>query len=226
MSIVDQVDRMIRERSLLRHPFYQAWQRGELSLDALRSYAGQYYHHVLAFPQYVSAAHANCPDQRDRQELLENLIEEERGEENHPELWLRFGEALGLSREALVQSEPLPETVGLVETYREVTKHGTFAQAATALYCYESQVPEIAEQKIAGLRQFYGIDDPRGLQFFTVHIDADAWHAEVGRGFLERYGGAPEEQERVRETARRCLDALWAFLDGVYGVTVSVGAAG
>ena len=171
----------------------------------------------------MSAAHANCPDQRDRQELLENLIEEERGEENHPELWLRFGEALNVSREEIIQTEPLVETARLVDTYREVTKQGSFAQAATALYCYESQVPEIAKRKIAGLRQFYGIDDPRALQFFTVHIEADEWHAQVGRGFVERYATTPEAQAAVRETAQRSLDALWGFLDGVYDGAVRGG---
>ncbi len=45
-SIADEVDRLIEERSLLTHPFYQAWQRGDLSLDTLRSYAAQYYQHV------------------------------------------------------------------------------------------------------------------------------------------------------------------------------------
>lgn len=225
-SIADEVDRLIEARSLLTHPFYQAWQRGELTLDALRDYAGQYYHHVLAFPQYVSAAHASCPDQADRQEVLENLIEEERGEENHPELWLRFGEALGLSREAIIESEIRPQTHHLVETFRDVTKNGSFAQAATALYCYESQVPEVAKTKIAGLRQFYGVDDERGLQFFNVHIGADEWHAEVGRNFVERYGGGPEEQEQVLDTARRSLDALWSFLDGVYETSAASEAAG
>ena len=214
-TIADEIDRLIEERSLLKHPFYQAWQRGELTLDSLREYAGQYYQHVLAFPQYVSAAHASCPDQAGRQELLENLIEEERGAENHPELWLRFGEALGLSRETIIEERALPETGLLVETYRDVTKHGSFAEAATALYCYESQVPEIAKQKIAGLRSFYGIDDARGLQFFEVHIEADEWHAEVGRGFIERYG-VDGERAAVLATAERCLDALWGFLDGVH----------
>ena len=215
-SIVDEVDRLIEEYSLLKHPFYQAWQRGELSLDQLRHYAGQYYQHVLAFPQYVSAAHAICPDEHDRRELLENLIEEDRGEEHHPELWLRFGEALGLSRQSVIETEPLPETLRLVETYRELTKNGSFAQAATALYCYESQVPEIARTKIAGLQQFYGIDDERALQFLSVHIEADVWHAEVGRGFVERYGKSPEEREAVIDAAERSLKALWGFLDGVH----------
>ena len=223
MSIANEVDRMIEERSLLKHPFYQAWQRGELTLDNLRTYAGQYYHHVLAFPQYVSGAHASCPGQNDRRELLENLIEEERGEENHPELWLRFGDALGVPREAIVEEQWLPETKHLVDTYRDVTKNGSFAEAATALYCYESQVPEVAKQKIAGLEKFYGVNDERGLQFFTVHIGADEWHAEVGRGFIDRYGDV--DPDAVRATAKRCLDALWGFLDGVERTRVATGAA-
>ncbi len=223
MSIANEVDRMIEERSLLKHPFYQAWQKGELELDTLRTYAGQYYHHVLAFPQYVSGAHANCPGQSDRQELLENLIEEERGDENHPELWLRFGEALGLQRESVADDDWLPETRHLVDTYRDVTKNGSFAEAATALYCYESQVPEVAKQKIAGLEKFYGVKDERGLQFFNVHIGADEWHAEVGRGFIDRYGD--EDPDAVRATAELCLDALWGFLDGVQRTRVAAGAA-
>jgi len=224
--IADEIDRLIEERSLLKHPFYQAWQRGELSLDDLRTYAGQYYHHVLAFPQYVSAAHATCPDQTDRRELLENLIEEERGDENHPELWLRFGDALGLSRPSVIEAELLPETVDLVDTFRDVTRNGSFAEAAAALYCYESQVPEVAKTKIAGLRDFYGIANERGTQFFTVHISADEWHAEVGRGFVSRYGESDGERDRVLATARRCLDALWRFLDGVHGATIGAEAAG
>ena len=223
-SIASQVDQLIEERSLLKHPFYQAWQRGELTLDMLRAYAAQYYHHVLAFPQYVSAAHASCPDQADRRELLENLIEEDRGERNHPELWLRFTDALGLTRQAVVEEALLPETARLIETYRDVTKNGSFAEAATALYCYESQVPEVARQKIAGLQKFYGIDSETALDFFTVHIAADEWHAEVGRNFVDRYGEA--QAEIVRETAQRCLDALWGFLDGVYRTSVAAEAAG
>jgi len=222
-SIAGEVDRLIEERSLLKHPFYQAWQRGELDLDTLRHYCAQYYQHVLAFPQYVSGAHAGCPDQADRQALLENLIEEERGDENHPELWLRFGDALGIARDDVIASEALPETDRLVETFRDVTKNASFAEAATALYCYESQVPEVAKTKIAGLKQFYGIDDKRGLEFFEVHIGADEWHAEVGRGFIDRYGEA--DREAVLSTARRCLDALWSFLDGVERTRVAAGAA-
>src|SRR5262249_23231893 len=107
MTLWEAVDSIIEEKSLLKHPFYQAWQAGKLSMDDLRYYAKAYYPHVAAFPRYVSQAHAGSEDLGTRQMLLENLIEEERGPENHPELWLRFCEGLGLKRED-VQSAQVP----------------------------------------------------------------------------------------------------------------------
>jgi len=220
-DIIDEIRGIIEERNLLKHPFYQAWQRGELTLDDLRGYASQYWHHVLAFPQYVSAAHAICPNQPDRQELLENLIEEERGEENHPELWLRFGEGVGATRGGIAASSPLPETEHLVDTFRDATMRRSFPEACAALYVYESQVPEIAKTKIAGLKAFYGIDDERSLQFFEVHIGADEIHAEVGAAMVRRHTDGEPAREAVLATARDCADALWGFLDGVHRAYVT-----
>ncbi len=220
-DIIDEIQDIIDERSLLKHPFYQAWQRGDLTLDHLRGYAGQYYAHVLAFPQYVSATHAICPDQGERQELLENLIEEERGVENHPELWLRFAEGVGATRAGVESAQPLPETERLVDLFRDVTMRRSFAEACAALYVYESQVPEVAKTKIAGLKQFYGVADERSLQFFEVHIGADEVHAEVGAGMVRRHATGEASREAVLASARECADALWGFLDGVHRTYVA-----
>ncbi len=71
---LDNIDDDIAAKHLLKHPFYLAWTRGELSKEALTDYAGQYYHHVAAFPTYLSAVHAKCDDPATRKELLNNLI--------------------------------------------------------------------------------------------------------------------------------------------------------
>ena len=55
---LDQIDKDIAAKHLLKHPFYLAWTRGELSREALADYARQYYQHVAAFPTYLSAIHA------------------------------------------------------------------------------------------------------------------------------------------------------------------------
>lgn len=214
-SLIPQLDAIIEESHLLKHPFYQAWTAGTLTLDALRDYAKQYWHFARAFPQFVSATHAICPDLKDRQILLENLIEEERGADNHPELWLRFGEALGLTREEIVSSDALPQTQTLVQTYRDLTRTN-FVQAATALYAYESQVPAIAETKIDGLRRFYGIDDARAVAFFSVHIDADTAHAESGRSMIGRAVASASDKALVRDASKRAVAALNGMLTGVH----------
>jgi pyrroloquinoline-quinone synthase len=93
------IDEAVNKHAMLNHPFYQLWNEGKLERETLREYAKQYYAHVKAFPTYVSAVHSRCDDLKVRQLLLENLIEEERGVDNHPELWLRFAESLGVSRD-------------------------------------------------------------------------------------------------------------------------------
>src|SRR5438067_12177569 len=98
MTVINSLDDQIAAKRMLDHPFYQRWSAGTLSPEELREYARQYYHYALAFPTFLSAMHAQCDDLATRQAILENLIEEERGADNHPELWLRFCEALGLDR--------------------------------------------------------------------------------------------------------------------------------
>lgn len=215
-QLCDQIDRLIEDRSLLKHPFYQKWQAGELTLDALRGYACQYYHHVVAFPTYVSGTHANCDDLEDRQELLENLVEEEQGPNNHPELWLRFGEALGLSRDEMIESTPLPETTSLITTYRRLTKDSPFIGGIAALYAYESQVPQVAGTKMAGLKEFYGIDTPDGLRFFVVHHSLDVEHSKVTRNLVAKYGDSPKAEEEAVGAVDEATAALNTFLDGVH----------
>jgi pyrroloquinoline-quinone synthase len=214
-ALCDRIDSLIDERSLLKHPFYTKWQAGELTLDALKGYACQYYHHVLQFPTYVSGAHANCDDLPDRQELLENLVEEEQGPNNHPELWLRFGEALGLTREDMIESTPLPETTNLITTYRRLTKDSPFIGGIAALYAYESQVPEVAGTKMAGLKQFYGIDDPQGLKFFIVHHSLDVEHSKVTRNLVAKYGVTQEGEEQALDAVDEATTALNTFRNGV-----------
>lgn len=215
-SFLRQVDQIIKEHQMLDHPFYQAWNMGKLSREALREYAKQYYHFVQAFPTYLSATHANTPDLSIRQELLENLIEEERGEGNHPGLWMNFAGALGVSRTEAAASPLLPETRQALDTLRSLTRDRSYLEGVTALYAYESQIPEVAKVKIDGLRKFYDVTDERGLSFFTVHQEADVYHSAGERKILEEHATSEEQQRRCCDAARTSARAMLTLLDGVY----------
>lgn len=81
---INEIDAQVARRHLLTHPFYQSWTRGDLDRDALRDYARQYYHHVAAFPTYLSALHSHTEPCAVRRHILANLIDEEAGCPNTP----------------------------------------------------------------------------------------------------------------------------------------------
>jgi pyrroloquinoline-quinone synthase len=212
---LQELDSAIDQNKMLRHPFYQSWTMGKLSRESLRGYAGQYHHFVQAFPTYLSATHANTPELALRQVLLENLIEEERGAENHPDLWNRFSRALGLSNEEAAATELLPETKEALDTFRSLTRDASSLEGVAALYAYESQIPEVAGVKIDGLKKFYGISDPEALSFFTVHQEADVYHSRSEREILANHAHDPGERRSCVEAARKSAGAMLRLLDGV-----------
>ena len=114
---IDQLDAKIQEKHLLNHPFYETWNAGELSHEAIKEYSAQYFKHVSSFPRYLSSIHSNCDDLKTRQMLLDNLIDEERGSENHPELWMRFAEGMGNSRKSVENKKAMQEVEELVSTF-------------------------------------------------------------------------------------------------------------
>jgi len=211
---LDNIDDDIAAKHLLKHPFYLAWTRGELSKEALTDYAGQYYHHVAAFPTYLSAVHAKCDDPATRKELLNNLIDEEAGSPNHPELWLKFAGGLGVVESDVRQSEKWLETKGLIDAFRSVCRDGSTAEGLAALYAYESQIPAICESKIDGLKKHYGFTDPKHYEYFSVHIEADREHAAAEQKMLREHIGN-QNFESVKASVNRVLDALWEMLSGV-----------
>lgn len=212
------LDDRIARRSILAHPFYRAWTAGELTREQLATYAEQYYPHVEAFPGYLEAAVETTDDAVIRAELLDNLREERSEPRAHPEIWLSFAEGLGLSAAEVAAAETTPATAKTVATFRELCS-GATAQAVTALYCYESQQPEVACSKAEGLKSFYGITDDGTLEYFTVHQEADVRHREGERNAIARCLEAGATEEQVLAAADQALDAYWNLLDGVCEAT-------
>src|ERR1700760_4177157 len=212
-ELLTKIDAAIADRSLLKHPFYQDWQAGKLSREALQLYAAQYYRHVEAFPKHlrVLAARSEGPI---RQIILENLAEEENPSRPHPKLWCDFAAALGGKEGAISCCPSLPGTQAVVETFREIVGDRPVAEAVAALYAYEAQVPEIATTKIDGLKKFYGITAPKGLAYFEVHEEADKAHRQAWRGWLEEH--AEGNDQEVLATTNEALGALWGALDAVH----------
>ena len=215
ISVSAAIDAKVAARAMLSHPFYRAWTDGTLPLDTLRQYARQYFHHVEAFPQAVSAVHSACPDRDGRRMLAENLAEEEgieAGKQDHASLWMMFACGLGEDEYAVREQALNLETQALIDTFRRLSRQ-SYAAGLGALYAYESQFPGVAAAKIDGLVERYGVEDEPTLRFFRVHETADVEHSRVCRDLLDRL----PEAERVEAiiAGDELANALWNFLSGV-----------
>jgi len=214
-SFVDKVDQKIQDMHLLNHSFYQSWNEGSLSLETIREYSSQYFKHVSAFPRYLSAIHSNCDHIGTRKILLENLNDEEMGPEDHPELWMRFAEGMGNTRDEVNNAVLMEETEELVRTFNQLSRSEDYLKGLAALYCYESMQPEISKTKKEGLQNIYGIEDEETLKFFTVHMQADEWHREVIRNLLVELCNSKDKKEDVLDAVDSALGALNNFLSGM-----------
>ncbi|MCW5582866.1 MAG: iron-containing redox enzyme family protein, partial [Gammaproteobacteria bacterium] len=152
MQIVTRLNKIISEYHLLKHMFYLAWSKGELSQEILRRYAAQYYNQVQSFPRFISRVHTNCPQIEARKLLLENLVDEEIHGTDHPALWMQFANGMGASRETVLNDMPLPETKVMVDTFYDLAQRD-WRDGLCALYAYECQVPDVSASKIEGLKK-------------------------------------------------------------------------
>lgn len=210
------IDGRIAARHLLKHPFYEAWTAGTLPREALLDYVGQYYAFESNLPRFLTALHSRSESATVRAALLANAWDEEHGDANHPELWLRFADALGLERSKVVGANLHESTRALVDTYREAAGAAPVEAGVAALYAYESQLPAVADAKIAGLRAHYGVASRDGLAFFEVHRAIDVHHAAEERRILESaVADTGEKAQMTVEWTERALKAWWDFLSGV-----------
>ncbi len=197
---------------LLNHPFYKSWNDGKLNREIIKDYAEQYYQHVKAFPRYISATHSLCKDIEKRKILLENLLDEENQDGDHPKLWKNFALAMGSNNEKIESVKEEKFTTELIENFFK-NGRSSYAEGLASLYTYERQIPEIAETKIRGLKNHYGVTSKVGLKFFEVHKAADVHHRKACEKLLD--GLSKDEQEKAEKSALSTAKYLWNFLTGM-----------
>lgn len=209
------LDDRIRHRSILEHPFYRAWSAGTLTREQLATYAAIYYPHVAAFPGYLERAAQATTDPAIRATLEDNLGDELGNPAPHPALWIDFAAALGCDADAVRNAAARSGAAAIVDAFNRLAAQSPAAGIA-ALYAYESQQPEVAARKAAGLRELYGVCAPEAVAYFDVHAQADVEHRAGERAALERLLDRGDTQpSEVLAAADAALDAYWGLLDTV-----------
>lgn len=202
--IASVVESAVCGHRLLDHPYYRAWQDGDLAADDLQRYAEQYRSFERCLPEVLSEAAVRTGPGRARDLIEANLADEISNPRPHIDLFDDFGAAVG----AAAHAEPAPATAELVGLYREAATESPVALLAVVA-AYESQAAEIASTKASALTKHYGFD-AKGVAFWAIHAEIETQHAAWTVDALESVDATPAE---VARWATRSAGAWWRFLD-------------
>lgn len=205
MNIVERIDAMIQEKSLLKHPFYQMWSDGKLDRESLAGYSKEYFQLVKAVPSFMTPIIQRAPAS-----VVGELVENQQEESDHIRPWISFAGELGIPEDRLLSYPGLEKTRQAVSDLHALMD--TFEGGACAMYAFEKEIPKISQTKLDGLAEFYGMTGRQATEYFRLHTEADIRHAASWQAILE---GSSDASNLV-SIADRSLAAQNLLLDGCY----------
>ncbi|MEK6821589.1 MAG: iron-containing redox enzyme family protein [Thermoproteota archaeon] len=206
MNLIKRIDEMIEERSLLKHPFYQMWSDGKLTLDSLSGYSKEYFQLVKAVPSFMTPIIEKAPNS-----VISELINNQQEESVHIQSWIKFAGELGVSEYELIHYEGLEKTRKSVLELSELMN--TYEGGACAMYAFEKEIPKISQTKLDGLAEFYGISNEDATEYFKLHTEADIRHAASWKNILEK---TSTDSDNLIQIADKSISAQNLLLDSCY----------
>jgi pyrroloquinoline-quinone synthase len=206
MNLIKQIDKIIEERSLLKHPFYQMWSDGKLTLDSLAGYSKEYFQLVKVVPSLMTPIIEKAPNS-----VVGELIENQQEEFTHINSWIKFAKELGVSEEKLIHYDGLEKTRKAISELSGLMN--SFEGGACAMYAFEKEIPKISQTKLDGLKEYYGMSNTDSTEYFKLHTEADIRHAASWRNILEK---TSTNQDNLIQIADKSISAQHLLLDSCY----------
>ena len=201
------------------HLWDALFREGKLTKQQLQGWAKDWYYWKCQVPIKDYAILRDCPHMDVRRTWLSHVIEEE-GEDifggkhvAHPEYWLRFCEGVGLSREYVINAEPLPAVRFAVDTWVEKASQSWLLGIAM------SETGDIAKgqaRALGTLRKHYSWIPEPTLEFWVLHSEVDVGHSDMSMDILANYCTTRELQKECINAALTYSDILQVMRDGVY----------
>ena len=205
-DLIQKIDRIIEERSLLKHPFYQTWSDGKLPREALVGYSKEYYQLVKAVPIFMTQLMDRVPEH-----LYDELDFNQQEELSHIKLWERFANGLDVSFEELNSYEALYTTNHAISGMHSLMS--SYVSGSTAMYALEKEIPKISQIKLEGLAEFYGLTSEDVTKYFKEHMEADIRHTTSWKKVIDGFSEHDQEIISAAESSVTCQNLL---LDSCY----------
>jgi len=206
MNLIQRIDEIIGERSLLKHPFYEMWSDGKLTQESLAGYSKEYFQLVKAVPEFMAPIIEKAPDS-----VIPDLRFNQQEESDHIKPWINFAGELGISENELISYPGTNKTNNAVSDLGELMN--TYDGGACAMYAFEKEIPKISQTKLDGLSEFYQMTNDNATEYFKLHTEADIRHAASWRNILEK---SSVDTSNLIEIAEKSVSAQNLLLDSCY----------
>jgi pyrroloquinoline quinone (PQQ) biosynthesis protein C len=211
----------------LHHRLFDMIYRGELSPPRLQNVIRQQGCFFLDTLRHAAwkiisvGGYTPTFDDLERQRALIPLVVEEGGEDMvggkttaHAYLFIRLAEALGVSRDELFSTEYLPTTIIEKNELFFLQRSGTLEALCGGNIATESINPIHMRRMAEAMEKHYGVDRA-AIDFYSVHVEVEADHAERAVRILSKLAVSDEDQARGRLAMRRAITARRICADGM-----------
>ena len=218
----------LRERGKsyhIHHPFNVMLNSGRATPEQVRGWVANRFYYQIAIPIKDAAVLSNCPDREVRRGWVQRILDHDGFELTGPngsvkdeggiEAWLRLAEAVGLSREEVLDlRHVVPAVRFAVDAYVNFARRAPWQEAVCSSLT-ELFAPEIHKQRLATWPEHYGWIDADGLGYFRNRISQARRDVEQGLAITLAHFVTRAQQERALEVLQFKLDILWALNDAM-----------
>lgn len=224
-ELLVQIAAMVEREHIKDHPLVSAIRSGDASRSALRGFARNFYFvGPEPNPRPQCAMFAFAPRDPLIDELIfEDLIMEEgAGTQSetmdHRIPYFRHCGALGLSREEIVNGDPIPECRAFNHWRYFLPMKGDWLAGIAGISFIEGASARRNDLIVEGLVAHYGFE--RGsdeLQYWELHSSAvEEGHGEAAPRLIRRFARDDRTRAAVWSAARTSIDLQWLAFDGMY----------
>ena len=200
-----------------KHPYHQAMYNGDCTPEQIRGWVANRYYYQIKIPQKDAAIMANCPDASVRRVWLQRVLDHDGhdGDVGGIEAWLALAEAVGLSREEVIdQRHVLPGVRFAVDAYVNFARRATWQEAACSSLT-ELFAPEIHQSRLDTWPQNYPWIEENGYSYFRKRLTEARRDVEHGLRITLDHFASGEQQARALDILQFKLDILWSLLDSL-----------
>jgi len=201
------------------HPFVVKLVRGELTWSQLQGWAKEGFADKIQTIRNDAMIVATAPT-LDEMKKQATVVASEAGIDDpahtsHPELWLRFGEGLGLTREEIAGHTPTVLTQVIIDAERYHAMSQRIGDIPTNLRLGERVSHLTYPIWAEALVQKYGVPQ-QAVTFFLAHDEADDEHSQIGREVAMSRAKTFEAQQAIWRRQTSGQEKQWLSYDAYY----------